>query len=246
MTETEETEKIPADTVIAAVGEKVPTEYYEANGISLDEKGRPRVDSRLGTNVPGVYVIGDGLHGPSLVVKGMAQAMTAAEAVIGGPVTGSMGSPAEKAGIYARKGILREPSEEPEAERCLGCSTVCENCVDVCPNRANISVHVPGMEKEQAIHVDYMCNECGNCGSFCPYDSAPYLDKFTLFAKEADMEESSNDGFTVTDMENGLCRVRYLGEIHLVDAEDAGEVPEGVVRLMETVRRDYPYLVPAK
>ncbi len=246
VTETEETETLPADTVIAAVGEKVPAEYYEANGISVDEKGRPKVDSSLETNVSGVYVIGDGLYGPSLVVKGMAQAMTAAEAVVGRPVTGSMGNPAEKAVIYARKGILKEPSEEPEAERCLDCSTVCENCVDVCPNRANISVHVPGMEKEQVVHVDYMCNECGNCRSFCPYDSAPYLDKFTLFASEADMEESSNDGFTVTDMETGLCRVRYLGEIHMVDAEDAGEVPEGVARLMEAVRRDYPYLVPAK
>ena len=32
----------------------------------------------------------------------------------------------------------------------------------------------------------------------------------------------------------------------MVDAEDAGEVPEGVARLMEAVRRDYPYLVPDK
>lgn len=243
--ETEETEKIPADTVIAAVGEKVPSEYYEANGICVDEKGRPRVGGSLETNVPGVYVIGDGLYGPSLVVKGMADAMKAAGAVVGGPVTGSMASPAEKAGIYARKGILKEPSEKPEAERCLSCSTVCENCVDVCPNRANISVHVPEMEKEQIVHVDNMCNECGNCRSFCPYDSAPYLDKFTLFAKEADMEESKNDGFTVTDMGTGQCRVRYLGERYTVDAENTGEVPEGITRLIETVLREYPYLIPA-
>ena len=75
---------------------------------------------------------------------------------------------------------MAEPGCGKEGDRCLGCSTVCENCVDVCPNRANISVKVPGMEKAQVIHVDYMCNECGNCRSFCPYASAPYLDKFTL------------------------------------------------------------------
>ena len=46
----------------------------------------------------------------------------------------------------------------------------------------------------QVIHVDYMCNECGNCKSFCPYASAPYKDKFTLFANEKDMADSKNDG----------------------------------------------------
>ena len=45
----------------------------------------------------------------------------------------------------------------------------------------------------QIIHVDYMCNECGNCKSFCPYDSAPYLDKFTLFANEADYRDYMED-----------------------------------------------------
>ena len=75
--------------------------------------------------------------------------------------------------------------------RCLSCSKVCENCVDVCPNRANISIKVPGMEMSQVIHVDYMCNECGNCKTFCPYASAPYKDKFTLFAKPEDMEDLS-------------------------------------------------------
>ena len=90
---------------------------------------------------------------------------------------------------------------------------VCENCVDVCPNRANISIKVPGMAMNQVIHVDYMCNECGNCKSFCPYASAPYKDKFTLFASEADMADSSNDGFAVINPETKECKVRLLGQI---------------------------------
>ena len=242
--ETDETVRIPADMVIAAVGEKVPTEYYEECGISVDEKGRPKTDGSLETNVPGVYVVGDGLYGPSLVVKGMANAKTAAEAIVGGPVSGDMSSPADKAGIYEKKGILKEPAGQDEAGRCLNCSTVCENCVDVCPNRANISVHVPGMEKEQVIHVDYMCNECGNCRSFCPYDSAPYLDKFTLFAGEADMKESKNDGFAVTDKASGLCAVRYLGEMSTLGPDGQGTVPEGITKLIEAVLREYAYLIP--
>ena len=88
---------------------------------------------------------------------------------------------------FEKKGILKHSKEaKTEEERCLTCNKVCENCVDVCPNRANISIKVPGMAMNQVIHVDYMCNECGNCKSFCPYASAPYKDKFTLTDCKAD------------------------------------------------------------
>lgn len=40
MIETEEIREVLADTVIAAVGEKVPTELYEATGIHVNERGK--------------------------------------------------------------------------------------------------------------------------------------------------------------------------------------------------------------
>ena len=40
VTETGETEEVLADTVIVAVGEKVPTEFYEANGIAVIRQWR--------------------------------------------------------------------------------------------------------------------------------------------------------------------------------------------------------------
>ena len=42
--------------------------------------------------------------------------------------------------------------------------------VDVlqCPNRANVVVKLPD-GRAQILHVDRMCNECGNCLVFCPY-----------------------------------------------------------------------------
>lgn len=237
------TEKVPADTVIAAVGEKVPTDFYEAAGIHVDSRGRALVNENLETNIPGVYVIGDGLYGPSLVVKGMAHAVKAAEAIAGTQIAPDMGEPVSPAAIYERKGILAEPGSKPEAQRCLGCSSVCENCVDVCPNRANISVHVPGMDAAQIIHVDYMCNECGNCRSFCPYASAPYQDKFTLFASEADMADSKNEGFVVLDRDAVRCRVRYLGEEFLWEKGQSGRMFEGLQKLIEAVVTDYAYLL---
>lgn len=241
--ETDALVEIPADTVIAAVGERCPKSYYEENGIHTDAKGRPLVSKNLETNVKDVYVIGDGLYGPALVVKAMANAMTAAEAIVGGPVTRELSVPADKAEIYRKKGILREPDREPEASRCLSCSTVCENCVDVCPNRANISVKVPGMAKEQIIHVDYMCNECGNCRSFCPYASAPYLDKFTLFASEEALADSKNDGFVVLDRETLSCKGRLLGNVFTWKKGETGGLPEGLQRLIEAVAADYGYLL---
>ena len=106
------------------------------------------------------------------------------------------GSKAEEAA--AKKGILVHCEDAgKEAERCLECGLVCESCVDVCPNRANVSVKVPGRKTAQVIHVDYMCNECGNCTAFCPYDSSPYKEKFTLFSNEADFSNSENQGFVL-------------------------------------------------
>ncbi|MCI9150484.1 MAG: putative selenate reductase subunit YgfK [Lachnospiraceae bacterium] len=241
--ETQEQKEIQADLVIAAVGEKCPKAYYEENGIHVDEKGRPMVSKSLETSVKDVYVVGDGLYGPALVVKAMANAMTAAEAIVGAPVTRELSIPARKEDIYQKKGILQECSELPEAGRCLSCSTVCENCVDVCPNRANISVKVPGMAKEQVIHVDYMCNECGNCRSFCPYASAPYLDKFTLFANEKDLADSKNDGFVVLDRETLSCRGRLLGNEFVWKRGQHDGLLAGMQRLIEAVADAYPYLL---
>lgn len=234
---------VPADTVIAAVGEKVPTDFYQANGINVDEKGRVLVSDQLETNLEGVYVIGDGLFGPSLVVKGMANAITAAEAIAGRKISESMSESVAPEVLYEKKGILDEPGEKKESERCLCCSSVCENCVDVCPNRANISIKVPGMAKAQIIHVDYMCNECGNCLVFCPYASAPYLDKFTLFANEKDMADSKNQGFAVLDKEKVSCKVRFLGEEFLWTKGEETKLPTGLQKVIETVCSDYTYLL---
>ena len=46
-----------------------------------------------------------------------------------------------------------------------------------------------------------MCNECGNCGIFCPHDGNPYKDKITVFWSEEDFVDSTNKGFFVEDIE---------------------------------------------
>ena len=244
--ETDEVVEVPADTVIAAVGEKVPGAFYEANGIALDNRGRVQADQEtLETSVAGVYAAGDGLYGPATVVEGIRDGMKAAEAILGRSVAEDLFSLSDEEKIYGRKGnLMEEDGKDVDSKRCLSCNSYCENCVEVCPNRANITLTVPGMERHQIIHVDYMCNECGNCKSFCPWDSAPYLDKFTLFANKKDMEDSKNQGFVVLDRETGACKVRLQGKVTDYVAGTASDVvPEGIAKIIGTVIRDYAYML---
>ena len=121
---------------------------------------------------------------------------------------------------------------------------VCGNCADVCPNRANVLIEVPEMELLQILHIDYMCNECGNCRSFCQYAGAPYKDKFTLFATEEDMEDSTNNGFTVLDAETKEVLVRIGDRQEKVKADQPSEIlNEDLGKLMCTVIDDYTYLL---
>ena len=246
VTETEDVVEVPADTVIVAVGEKIDTDFYTANQIAVDERGKAKVnDKTLETSVSGVYVAGDGARGAATIVEGIRDAQLAVKDILGKEITRDAAVTGDVKDCFEKKGILKHSKEaKTEEERCLTCNKVCENCVDVCPNRANISIKVPGMAMNQVIHVDYMCNECGNCKSFCPYASAPYKDKFTLFANEKDMADSKNDGFVVLDKENKTCKVRFVGLITDCKADDpADKLYDGLKKLICAVIDDYGYLI---
>ena len=130
---------VPCDLVISAVGEQVDDALMSANGIQLDKKGRPAFK----TNVEGVYAAGDATRGPATVVEGIADAARFAEEVIGAAHTYEIPAAAyiTKADAIAKKGTLLMSKDACcEGKRCLQCSTVCENCVDSCPNRANVAI----------------------------------------------------------------------------------------------------------
>ena len=246
VTETADVVEVPADTVIVAVGEKIDTDFYTANQIAVDERGKAKVnDKTLETSVSGIYIAGDGARGAATIVEGIRDAQLAVKDILGKEITRDAAVTGDVKDCFEKKGILKHSKEaKTEEERCLTCNKVCENCVDVCPNRANISIKVPGMAMNQVIHVDYMCNECGNCKSFCPYASAPYKDKFTLFANEKDMADSKNDGFVVLDKENKTCKVRFVGQITDCKADDsADKLYDGLKKLICAVIDDYGYLI---
>ena len=243
--ESDEVVEVPCDTVIASIGEKVDGSFYEKNGISVTDKGLPVLKKETNeTSVAGVYAAGDGAFGASVIVKAIADAKLACEAILNKTIGTDRPSLTTDEKIYAKKGNLVEPEKglNPD-KRCLACDHICENCCDVCPNRANFAIKVPGVEMHQIIHVDYMCNECGNCETFCPYDSAPYKEKFTLFHRAEEMEDSTNDGFAFVD-NDGNAIVRVGGEKMNYKVGDKNtKLFYRLAEIVDTVYNDYSYLL---
>jgi len=237
--ETGETVEIDCDLVVSAVGEKVDETYFRANGIQLDRKGLPG----FRTNLENVFAAGDAFRGPATVVEGIADATGFVNAVLGDALTAEIPeyAHASRSEAIGRKGILCH-SAKCEGDRCLSCNVVCQNCADVCPNRANVVIEMPD-GTHQILHVDRMCNECGNCAVFCPYDSAPYRDKFTLFHDRESFDESTrNQGFLPLGGQKVL--VRLNGKVQEYNLHDnIKELDAGLEVLMMTVLHKYGYLL---
>ena len=236
--DTGETVEIPCDTVISAVGERVDADALAAYGVSVGEKGRPGFQ----TNLEGVYTAGDTLRGPATVVEGIADAAAFAQAVLGCAHEAKIPACAHAAPdqILRRKGVLCE-SAKREGDRCLSCNVICQTCADVCPNRANVVVILPD-GRRQILHVDRMCNECGNCLVFCPYDSAPYREKFTLFHDRAGFDDSpENQGFL--PLGDSRVLVRLDGRVFEADLDGDNDLPADVDVLISTVLNKYRYLL---
>ena len=228
--------EIPCDLVISAVGEKVDAKLMADNGIEMERKG-----PAFKTNVENVWCAGDAHRGPATVVEGIADAAAFAEAVIGETHNYDIPEAAypSKAQAIAKKGILKMAKDACcEGSRCLDCNTVCENCADSCPNRANVVIKLTD-GRHQILHIDKMCNECGNCTQFCPYASEPCRDKFTLFQTKEDMEDSRNAGVLFLGGDKVLVR---MAEVKEYDLSQPNELPKEIENLILTVRSKYAYL----
>jgi putative selenate reductase len=234
---TGETVEIPCDLVISAIGEQVDDALFRANGIELSAKNRPAFK----TNVENVYAAGDATRGPATVVEGIADAAKFAEIVIGAKHSYEVPAAAypSEAEAVAKKGQLAMACDAScEGDRCLDCNTVCQNCADVCPNRANVVIRLDD-GRTQLLHVDKMCNECGNCTAFCPYASEPSKDKFTLFQTARDMEDSNN--FGVLFLGGDKVRVRLIG-VADYDLSESNNLPDEIKLFIKAIKEKYAYL----
>ena len=274
---------IEADTIIAAVGEQVETELFIQNGFELDSKDRVAVNPETNeTSISGVYIGGDALRGPATIVEGISDGRKFADRILEKenariikqektiPINcekqieeiRNKNLPSSSLDrtllLRNKKGVLRNASEPAqESFRCLECNTLCNICVEVCPNRANLAVNVSSAHvrcKNQIIHLDGMCNECGNCRTFCPYDSAPYKDKLTLYWYRQDFFDDKNPGFYLADKAETRMPltdpirflVRLNGEMTDVSFDRngicSGNIPKEIEDLIWTSYRDYSYV----
>jgi len=130
--------------------------------------------------------------------------------------------PAERSGFALVEQTLDEEAARREADRCLQCAALCDKCVEVCPNRANLAyrvepehwrlpvlacqggrIVVTGKEPfaveqaRQIVHLADLCNECGNCATFCVHQGRPYADKPRLFLNENDYGQAQDNAFRI-------------------------------------------------
>jgi len=268
---TDKTETWKVGTLLYAIGDLPEADDYAELGVKADERGRVVHDANQMTEQQGVYLAGDGRTGSATIVNCIAEGRRVADAIMAS--VDPSWSYEEKIPFWPmserrneirikkseiRAGLGRhhdrknpEVYARAERARCLECNHICDKCVDVCPNRANISIPTD-IELEplfsdpgQIVHIDAYCNECGNCGHFCPWTTGvPYKDKPTVFNTMRDFDDSTNPGWLLQG-DRLLWRMDgKLGESK-VTGERVQEIPAGgerFFRLFELVFMKRPTL----
>ncbi|MBW3086997.1 putative oxidoreductase YgfK [Austwickia sp. TVS 96-490-7B] len=242
---------MPCDTVIAATGATIDADGYRRNGVDVDGWGRPVVDADFCSSVPGVYVIGDGRRGPRTIVEAIADAKVACRAILADHgLTADYTRPhptvhQPPAPIYGRRGLLiAQINGKDEGSRCLTCQDICDVCTEVCPNRANVAVVVPGLsDPKQIVHIDGLCNECHTCGIFCPHAGLPYKDKTTVFWSRADFDDSTNPGLLPLGGDRYLVRTPNGTVVTTGPDMTDAHLPADMTAVLHTLINTYDHLL---
>jgi putative selenate reductase len=258
---------LKADTLIPAFGQEriidfVPEDILKLKNDETRETGIPNVfiggDAWRGASTI-IKAIGDGRRTARVILDRCGQTLETSRLTI--PRESCSHREHHKARAQIVPGVHPEeiPLEErdgqnlveltlthdkavTEASRCLLCDEVCDICVTVCPNRANISYTVKPFEiplkkirwknsrivaeddglyrilqPYQILNIEDFCNECGNCTTFCPTAGAPYKDKPKVALTEESFRKME-EGFFLKDH---ILRYKKCGEIlSLTQAKD--------------------------
>ena len=142
-----------------------------------------------------------------------------------------------------------EQQARQEASRCLDCDQYCSLCVGVCPNMALQTFEIEPFEKQlptlriengkfrlepgskfqvsQAFQIALLadlCNECGNCTTFCPTSGEPYRDKPRLYLDQKEFEEQTNNAFLVyKDAGQWAMQARFEATTHHIKLDETLE-----------------------
>ncbi|HIP40158.1 MAG TPA: putative selenate reductase subunit YgfK [Desulfocapsa sulfexigens] len=252
--EGEENYVIPAESIIVAIGQRVELGFLPDGELSVDRKS-------LRSSLPGVLAGGDVIDVSSLInAIGHGRRATNSIIAASGlkpqvniaptddrklnltelqkrNATRQFGvkmpelPAAKRFNFDLFVGTLSKEDAIAEASRCLQCDLVCNVCVTVCPNRANVALRsapvsypvqvvaadgsvetISRIELTQAyqiINIADFCNECGNCQTFCPTSGAPYMDKSRVHLSAASLE-AHGEGFFMAD--SSTMRIMHGGK----------------------------------
>ncbi|MFP7756315.1 putative selenate reductase subunit YgfK [Thermodesulfobacteriota bacterium B35] len=235
---------LPADSIIVAIGQRVVLDFLPEAGLRVNPQ-------TLETGMKGMFAGGDVVRISSLInaighgrraaeaiigTCGLAPVhhlappddrqpdLRALRLKAGqrqfGPAVPER-PPGERIDFAPYVGTLSREDAMREASRCLQCDLVCNVCVTVCPNRANMALPTiplrwPVQEIRpdgslvrtgeaaisqacQVINVPDFCNECGNCRTFCPTSGAPYRDKPKVHLSEESLSAHGQGVFPAGD-----------------------------------------------
>ena len=220
------------DNIITAIGQDVELDFIPGKKIIID-------DNTNETQIPNVFAGGDAIRGADSLINAMGDGRKAAENIISKAIEREQIVPEkpnpklsplefQKKLAYREFGVdlpgidlerrgsfdlvhpvLDEDAAVKEAQRCLYCNDVCNICVGVCPNFANVAFTVDTAnipiyivtnsggkttvrteknfsitQENQILTIGNFCNECGNCNTFCPTNGAPYKTKPVFYLTE--------------------------------------------------------------
>ena len=109
-------------------------------------------------------------------------------------------------GPYTLAENSKLPREVDNKLEMFGCVS-CNLCITVCPNDAFFSIPslvdtgLASMEesRQQYFVLSELCNECGNCMTFCPEDGDPAFVKPRLYTDATLFEARTGQGFLLAD-----------------------------------------------
>lgn len=159
-----------ASLVLNKIGENLPVSYSggadEHNIVDLLETGMQPITLCSVLLQPGGY------KNITKVVKAAKNAIIPEYIDVKG--LENIAKKAREDKLYDYKADRTFERKEPYDEYCAKCN----NCVDICPNRANIRIE--DKDGAKVVHKANLCNECGCCTQFCIMGHKPYVEKKTI------------------------------------------------------------------
>jgi putative selenate reductase len=227
------------DTIIPAIGQEVQLDFLEGGKLNL-------IDGTFETDLENVFAGGDAIRGADSLINAIGDGKKIAHEIISRTnkrneneiqksekislaefqqkqSTRVYGKAMPEISLEDRNNFelvhpsLNKEEAMEEASRCLFCDDVCNICVGVCPNFANVTFEstleeIPVYkierrngevvsfiedyfkvdQKPQIFNIGDFCNECGNCNTFCPTSEAPYLTKPKFYLTEDSFNKEDN------------------------------------------------------